>query len=128
VVPSSKIRILAVDQNPLLREGLTILIRLQPDMELVGMVESYEEAVYGFALKRPDVTLMDLDLPDGAGLTAIREILKIVPDTCVIGTSTYEWDEACTQALRAGARSCITKDRLNQDLVSLVRDCVRRSD
>ena len=128
MVRSSKIRILAVDQNPLLREGLAILIRLQPDMELVGMVESYEEAVYGFALKRPDVTLMDLDLPSGTGLTAIREILKITPDTCIIGTSTYEWNESCTQAIRAGARSCIPKDRLNQDLVPLVRDCVRRSD
>ena len=116
-----------MDQNPLLREGLAILIHLQPDMELVGIVESYQEAVYGFALKRPDVTVMDLDLPSGTGLTAIREILKITPDACIIGTSTYEWNESCTQAIRAGARNCIPKDRLNQDLVPLVRDCVRRA-
>jgi DNA-binding NarL/FixJ family response regulator len=117
-----------VDHNPLLREGLTLLIELQPDMELVGVVASVEEAVQAFTQHRPDVTLMDLDLPDGAGITAIREVLKLDPATCVIGISTYEWDESSTQALRAGARSCITKDRLNQDLASLVRDGVRRSD
>ena len=117
-----------MDQNPLLREGLTLLIDLQPDMELAGVVASGEEAVQAFTQHRPDVTLMDLDLPSGAGITAIREILKVDPATCIIGTSTYEWDESCTRALHAGARSCISKDRLNQDLVSLVRECVRRSD
>ena len=120
-----KIRILAVDHNPLLREGLTLLIDLQPDMELVGTAASGEEAVQAFTQHRPDVTLMDLDLPSEAGIKAIQEILKIDPGTCVVGLFTYECDESRTLALRAGARSCITKDRLNQDLVSLVRDCTR---
>ena len=97
-------------------------------MELVGLVASGEEAVQAFIQHRPDVTLMDLDLPSGLGIAAIREILQVDPATCIIGTSTYEWDESRAQALRAGARNCITKDRLNQDLVSLVRDCVRRAD
>ena len=74
-----KIRILAVDHNPLLREGLSLLIRLQPDMELVGTAASGEEAVQGFTKHRPDVTLMDLDLPSAAGITAIQKILKIDP-------------------------------------------------
>ena len=125
-MPPRKIRILAVDHNPLLREGLSLLIELQPDMELVGLVASGEEAVQLFTAQRPDVTLMDLDLPSAAGITAIQEIRKIDSAACIIGSSTYEWDQSCTQALRAGARSCITKDRLNQDLVSLVRDCTRR--
>ena len=120
------IRILAVDHNPLLREGLSLLIHLQPDMELVGAVASGEEAVQSFSEQRPDVTLMDLDLPSAAAITAIREILKIDPAACVLGLFTYEEDESRAQALRAGARSCITKDRLNQDLVSLVQDCLRR--
>ncbi len=120
-----KIRILAVDHNPLLREGLSLLIRLQPDMELVGTAASGEEAVQGFTKHRPDVTLMDLDLPSAAGITALQEILKIDPATCVLGLFTYEGDESCAQALRAGARSCIAKDRLNQDLAALVRDCAR---
>ena len=121
-----KIRILAVDHNPLLREGLSLLIQLQPDMELVAAVASGKEAVQSFTQHRPDVTLMDLDLPSAAGIAAIQEILKIDPAACVLGLCTYEWDESCSHALRGGARSYLTKDRLNQDLVSLVRDCARR--
>jgi len=115
-----------VGHNPLPREGLSLSIQLQPDKELVGAVASGEEAVQSFTEHRPDVTLMDLDLPSAAGITAIQEILKIDPATCVLGLLTYEWEESGADALRAGARSCLTKDRLNQDLVSLVRDCARR--
>jgi DNA-binding NarL/FixJ family response regulator len=123
-VQNRKIRILAVDHNPLLREGLTLLIDLQPDMELVAVAASAKEAVQAFTQHRPDVTLMDLDMPSGAGITAIREILKIDPTASVIGTCTYDLDESCAQAMHAGARRCITKDRLDQDLASLLRGCV----
>ena len=126
-VQAPKIRILAVDHNPLLREGLSLLIRLQPDMELVGAVASGEEAFQSFSEHRPDVTLMDLDLPYAAGITAIQKILKIDPAACVLGLFTYEGDESHVHAQRAGARSCLTKDRLNQDLVSLVRECATRT-
>jgi two-component system, NarL family, response regulator len=126
-VEARKIRILAVDQNPLLREGLALLAQIHSDMELVGMAASGEEGVQSFIQQRPDVTLMDLDLPSGAGITAIQKILTIDPAACILGLLTYEWDDSCTHALRAGARSCITKDRLNEDLVSLVRDCARRT-
>jgi DNA-binding NarL/FixJ family response regulator len=126
-VRARKIRILAVDHNPLLRDGLSLLIQLQPDMDLVGLVASGKEAVESFAAHRPDVTLMDLDLPSGAGITAIEEIVRIDPAAGILGLFTYEGDESSARALRAGARSCITKDRLNQDLVSLIRDCARRA-
>jgi DNA-binding NarL/FixJ family response regulator len=95
-------------------------------MELVGAVASGEEAVQSFTQHWPDVTLMDLDIPSAAGITAIRQILKIDPAAYILGLFTYEGDESYVHAQRAGAWSCITKDRLNQDLASLVRDCARR--
>jgi two-component system NarL family response regulator len=122
-VQGRKIRILAVDHNPLLREGLSILVKLHADLELVGSAASAEEAVVSFTKHRPDVTLMDLDLPAGQGITAIGEILRVDPNACIIGLLTYEWDESNARARRAGARSCLTKDRLNEDLISLVRGC-----
>jgi DNA-binding NarL/FixJ family response regulator len=97
-------------------------------MELVGAVASGKEGVQAFTEHRPDVTLMDLDLPSATGIKAIQEILRIDPATCVLGLMTYEEDEADKHAMRAGARSCITKDRLNEDPVSLIRDCPRRED
>jgi DNA-binding NarL/FixJ family response regulator len=127
-VQARKIRILAVDHNPLLREGLRILIQLQPDMELVAVAASGKEAVQVFTEHRPDVTLMDLDLPHAEGIAGIQEILRIDPSTCVLGSMTYEEDESCKRALRAGAKSWVTKDRLNQDLVPLIRDHVRHDE
>jgi CheY-like chemotaxis protein len=109
IVQAGKIRILVVDHNPLLSEGLSLLIQLQPDMELVDVVASGKQAVQSFTEQRPDVTLMDLDLPSGAGITAIREILKIDAAACVIGLFTYEGDVSHARALRAGARSCFNQ-------------------
>jgi DNA-binding NarL/FixJ family response regulator len=117
-----KIRILAVDHNALLREGISLLIGLHPDMELVCSVTSAAEAVECFVDQRPDVILMDLDLPSGTGISAIKEILSIDPSASIIGLLTYEWDAKGPRALRAGARQCLTKDRLNDDLILLIRD------
>ena len=111
-----------MDHNALLREGISLLIGLQPDMELVCLVGSAGEAVKCFAEHRPDVILMDLDLPSGAGISAIQEILRLSPAVPIIGLLTYEWDAAGPRARRAGARAWLTKDRLNDDLISLIRD------
>src|SRR5262249_40299456 len=93
-VQARKIRVLAVDHNPLLREGLSLLIQLQPEMELAAAVTSGKEAVQSFTQHRPDVTLMVLDLPSAARITAIQEILKIDSAASVLGLFTYEWDES----------------------------------
>jgi len=122
MVNERKIRILAVDHNPLLREGISLLIGLHADMELVGAATSGPDAVQCFAQHRPDVTLMDLDLPSGTGIAAVQEILDLDPAACIIGLLTYEWDAARSRALRAGARACLTKDRLNDELISLIRE------
>ena len=116
-----KIRILAVDHNSLLREGISLLVGLHADMELVCSVSSAEEALLSFTEHRPDVILMDLDLPSGAGISAIQEILALDPSAWIVGLFTYEWDAAGPRARRAGARACLTKDRLNDDLISLIR-------
>jgi len=125
-VETPKIRILAVVHNSLLREGISLSIQLQADLELVAAVASAEECIRAFSRHRPDVTLMDLDLPSAAGIAAIREILKIDPAASVLGLFTYEEDASRARAVRAGARSCITKDKVSSDLFSLVRDCARR--
>ena len=122
LVNERKIRVIAVDHNPLLREGISLLIGLHDDMELVCSATSRAEIMECFEQHKPDVTLMDLDLPAGAGIAAIEEIFKRDPAACIIGLLTYEWDVARSRALRAGARACLTKDRLNDELISLIRE------
>ena len=125
LVSEHKIRVLIAEHNSLLRDGLWCLVQGQPDLEVVGATGSGEQAVELFTQHHPEVILVDLDFPDSAGITVVRRILRIDPGTCVVGLLTYEEDVARGRALRAGARSCITKDRLNQDLVALIRDCPR---
>lgn len=116
-----KIRLLVVDHNPLLREGLSLLIGLEPDMELLAVALTAEEAVELFRKHRPDVTLMDLDLPDGAGIRAIEQIQRIDPSTSILGLVTYEWDESAEEGVRAGACGYLAKDRLHHELVPRIR-------
>jgi DNA-binding NarL/FixJ family response regulator len=121
-VESGYIRLLVVDHNPLLRNGLSLLIRFEPNMELVAVAASADEAVELFRQHWPDVTLMDLDLPDGAGIKAIREIRTIDPSTSILGLVTYEWDESAGEGVRAGAWGYLAKDRLHHDLVQRIRE------
>jgi DNA-binding NarL/FixJ family response regulator len=120
-VGSDTIRVLAVDHNPLMREGLAMLVRLQPDMQLVGAAATAEEAVQMYLEQRPDVTLMDLDLPSEAAIGAIRKIHARDAGARIIGLMTYERDVASARALAAGASQCVTKDRLSDNLPQLIR-------
>lgn len=124
-VERTKSRVLIVDHNLLLREGLCSLVHLQPDMDLVGVAISASDSVQLFREHRPDVVLMDLDLPESDGVRSICEILKLNPTVCILGLLTHPWDECAVLALRAGARACIAKDRLNRDLITLIRKCLR---
>ena len=105
-----------------MREGLALLIRLQPDMQLVGAVASAEEALRMHAEQRPDVTLMDLDLPAEAAIVAIRKIRARDSGARIIGLTTYEPDAVWTGALAAGAYVCVAKDHLGDDLARLIRN------
>jgi DNA-binding NarL/FixJ family response regulator len=119
---NNAIRVLAVDHNPLMREGLALLVRLQPDMQLVGAVATAEEAVHMYIEQRPDVTLMDLELPSEAAIGAIRKIRARDADARIIGLTTYEPDAAWARALSAGACYCVAKDRLSDSLPGLIRN------
>ena len=115
------IRVLAVDHNPLMREGLALLVRLQPDMQLVGTAATAEQALQMYREQRPDVTLMDLDLPSGAAIGAIRKICAIDPGAHIIALTSYEQDSAGARALTAGAGECVAKERLSDSLPWLIR-------
>src|SRR5215472_12974576 len=98
------IRILAADDHALLREGIASLIAIEPDMELVAQASTGREAIEQFRRHTPDITLMDLQMPDISGIEAIIAIRAEFPDARVIVLTTYSGDVQVVRALRAGAR------------------------
>ena len=115
------LRVLAVDHNRILREGICVLIAMQPDLELVGAVAAAEAAVALFSEKRPDLTLMDLDLPARESLDAISRIQRIDPSAWVVALVADECDERCRHAVVAGASTVLAKDLIGKMLVPLIR-------
>jgi two-component system, NarL family, response regulator len=121
-VESRVIRVLVVDHNPLMREGLALLVRMQPDMQLVGTAATAEESVRLYLEQRPDLTLMDLDMASQAALGAIRQIRAQDPGARIIGLATYERDATWMEALAAGACQCVAKNELSGILPGLIRE------
>src|SRR4030095_549942 len=99
---SKKIRILSVDDHPLLREGIAGLVGAQPDMTIVGEAANGREAIQQFRTHRPDVTLMDLQMPEMNGLDAMIAIRGEYPDARIIVLTTYTGDVQALRALKAG--------------------------
>jgi len=114
------IRILAVDDHPLLRKGIAALVNAEADMKLVAEASNGEEAVESFRLHRPDVTLMDLQLPGLNGIGAIDRILSEFPDARIIVLTTYTGDAQVLRALRAGARAYILKGHVHRELLETI--------
>jgi DNA-binding NarL/FixJ family response regulator len=117
----SRIRVFAVDDHPLLREGIAALVNSQPDMTLVAQVSSGREAIQDFRKHRPDVTLMDLRLPDMSGIDTMIAIRTDFPEARVVLLTTFDGDVEIHRALQAGARGYLLKSMPPRELVEAIR-------
>jgi len=116
------IRVLCVDDHRLMREGIVRIVSLQPDIKVVAEARTGQEAVEQFMAHRPDVTLMDLQLPVMNGLQAIRAIKKADAGARVIVLTMYQGDEDIYRALQAGAVAYLLKDSVPDDLIRVIRE------
>jgi DNA-binding NarL/FixJ family response regulator len=115
------IRILAADDHPLLRKGIAALVNGEPDMKLIAEASSGEDAVEKFRSHRPDVTLMDLQMPGLNGIEAIGRIIGEFPNARIIVLTTYQGDAQVKGALRAGARAYLLKANVHLELLEAIR-------
>ena len=118
---SELIRVLAVDDHPLLRKGIATLVNSEHDMKLVAEASTGVEAIKQFKLHQPDVTLMDLQMPDISGIEATIAIRQEFPDARIIVLTTYGGDMQVVRALKAGARGYILKAKVNEELLEIIR-------
>jgi two-component system, NarL family, response regulator len=118
---ASLIRILTVDDHPLLRKGIAALVNAEPDLKLVAEASNGKEAIDAFRSHRPDVTLMDLQMPSVDGLQAIMGIRTEFPDARIIVLTTYGGDMQVLRALKAGARGYILKGHVHKELLDTIR-------
>src|SRR6201984_2833714 len=119
--PATRIRILSVDDHPLLREGLAAIINNQQDMLLVAQASNAEEAIQQYRKHQPDITLMDLRLPDKSGIDAMIAGRAEFPDAHVIMLTTFEGDVEIQRAREAGARGYMIKSMPPKELVEVIR-------
>src|SRR5262249_31311887 len=116
-----RIQILAVDDHPLLRDGIAALVGGQNDMELVAEASNGRETDELFPAQLPDATLMDLQMPDKNGIEAITAIRQSAPDARIIVLTTYSGDVQVMRALEAGARAYLLKNLLHRELLDTIR-------
>ena len=117
-----RIRVLSVDDHALLREGIAAIITHQSDMELVSQASGGKEAIQQYRQHRPDVTLMDLRMPDLSGIDALIAIRAEFPEARIIMLTTFEGDEEVRRALEAGAKGYLLKSIPPHRLVQVIRN------
>jgi DNA-binding NarL/FixJ family response regulator len=117
----TRIRVFSVDDHPLLREGIAAIINNQPDMQVIGQAANGKDAVQEFKKHQPDVTLMDLRLPDMSGIDAMIAIRAEFPEARIILLTTFEGDVEIKRALEAGARGYLLKSMPPKELVEVIR-------
>lgn len=116
------IRVLCVDDHRLMREGVARIVGVHADMEVVGGASNGDQAVAQFVEQRPDVTLMDLQLPVVNGIDAIKRIRQIDPSARIVVLTMYEGDENIHRAFDAGAMGYVLKDAIPDDLIHVIRE------
>ena len=117
----SPIRIMTVDDHPLLRQGIAALIKSQPDLALVAEACDGEEALVQFRLHRPDVTLMDIQMPNVNGTEAISRIRSEFPEAKILVLSTYAGDVQILRAIKTGAKGYLLKGNVRTELLDAIR-------
>lgn len=117
-----RIRVMLVDDHRVVREGFAVLLGLQKDIAVVGQAGSGRESVALYRQLQPDVTLMDLSLPDIDGVSAIRLIRQEFPDACIAVLTTFDNDERILEAVRNGARTYLIKTVASHDLFRTIRE------
>jgi DNA-binding NarL/FixJ family response regulator len=118
---SGLIRILTVDDHALLRNGIAGLVNAEPDMKMIAEAATGVEAIKQFKQHHPDITLMDLQMPEMSGIEAIIGIRSDFPEARIIVLTTYSGDVQVVRALRAGARGFLLKGRVNRELLDVIR-------
>jgi DNA-binding NarL/FixJ family response regulator len=118
---SNPISVLTVDDHPLLRDGIVALVNTQADMRVVAEASNGHEAIDRFREHRPDITLMDLRMPDMDGINTITEIIREFPGAKIIVLTTYSGDALIVRALKAGAQGYLLKGQLRKELLDTIR-------
>ena len=118
---TTRIRVLCIDDHPLLRQGIGTLVGAQPDMELVAQAATGQDGIREFREQRPDVTLLDLRLPDMSGVAVLSAIRAEFPEARVVMLTTFEGDVEMQRALEAGARGYLLKTMPPGELVDAIR-------
>ncbi|HET8521784.1 MAG TPA: response regulator transcription factor [Thermomicrobiales bacterium] len=115
------IRILIADDHPLFRKGIRTILGAIPDFDVVGEATTGQETAAEASILQPDVILMDLQMPDGSGIVATREILQQTPEARILVVTLFEDDDSVFAALRAGARGYVLKDADEEEIVRAIR-------
>ncbi|MCL2647069.1 MAG: response regulator transcription factor [Phycisphaerales bacterium] len=119
--PARKIRVLCVDDHPLVRKGIASILANEPDITLIAEGSSGVDAVALYRQHRPDVVLMDLRMPGGDGTTAVIDIRREFPDARIIALTSYDGDQDIYKALEAGVKGYLLKDMVHTDVLKAIR-------